>query len=62
MRREVVRVLSGPSTQVVRAAFPRLAYRYTLPCLPLHFGRAARYDMLKTHCSLVNQRLVPAFM
>jgi uncharacterized protein VirK/YbjX len=60
--REMVRVMSAPGTQMARAAFPRLEYRYTLPYLSLHFGRAARYDMLKTHYSLVNQRLVPAFM
>jgi uncharacterized protein VirK/YbjX len=59
--RDMVRVMSGPSTQAVRDAFPRLEYRYTLPYLSLHFQRKERYEMLKAHYALVNQMLTPDF-
>jgi uncharacterized protein VirK/YbjX len=60
--RAIVRVINGPSTRAVCEAFPRLAYRYTLPYLSLHFDRDMRYDMLRTHYALVNEALSPAFV
>jgi len=58
----LVRVLSHPASQSAAAYFPRLAYRYTLPYLSMHFGRDQRYDMLLAHYRVLNQRFTPSFM
>lgn len=47
--------IDQPGTRVVRAAFPRMAYRYTLPYLSTSLNWQARWSAMRTHYTFVNQ-------
>lgn len=52
---ELVTVIDQPRTRVLRVAFPRLAYRYTLPYLSTSLAWAERRVALQSHYAFVNQ-------
>ncbi len=58
---QVIRAIDGPVSQAVRAAFPRVQYRYTLPYLSNSLNRAERRLALQSHYELVNRHFKPGF-
>lgn len=60
--RELVKVIDGPVTRVVRLRFPRVQYRYTLPYLSNRFDWDERWNALKSHYAFINQVFKPEFM
>ncbi|MBI2733677.1 MAG: DUF535 family protein [Aquabacterium sp.] len=48
-------VIDQPGTRAVRAAFPRMPYRYTLPYLSTSLDWQARWSAMRTHYTVVNQ-------
>lgn len=52
---KLVAVVDQPRTRVLRVAFPRLAYRYTLPYLSTSLEWAERRVALQSHYAFVNQ-------
>lgn len=57
----LIQVIDGPVSQVVRAAFPRVQYRYTLPYLSNSLNRVERRLALQSHYELVNRHFKPGF-
>lgn len=57
----LVGVIDQPRTRAVRAAFPRVQYRYTLPYLATSLDWAERRAALKSHYAFVNQVLAVDF-
>ena len=59
--RRVVAAINGASTQPILEIYPRVVYRYTLPCLSRNFSRAVRAQILKDHYTFVNTQLSGRF-
>lgn len=51
---ELVRVINQPRTRAIRARFPRVQYRYTLPYLSTTLDWHARWSALRSHYAFVN--------
>lgn len=58
---ELVRVIDQPCTRAVRAQFPRVQYRYTLPYLSTSLVWEERWAALKSHYAFVNEAFLPEF-
>lgn len=52
---KLVAVIDQPQTRVLRVAFPRLAYRYTLPYLSTSLAWIERRAALQSHYAFVNE-------
>lgn len=50
----LVKVIDQPHTRAVRARFPRVQYRYTLPYLSMSLDWQERWSALKSHYAFVN--------
>lgn len=53
--RTLLHAIDQPGTRAVRAAFPRMPYRYTLPYLSTSLNWQARWSAMRTHYTVVNQ-------
>lgn len=51
----LLKVIDQPRTRAVRAAFPRMQYRYTLPYLSTSLAWQARWAALSSHYAFVNK-------
>lgn len=59
--RRLVKVLNGEHIRGIFLQMPRLAYRYTLPCLSNNFQRAVRLELLIAHYRFMSSRLGSEF-
>lgn len=59
--RRWLNVLDCEAGREAARRYPRLCYRYTLPCLSLAFGRKARLQALSAHYQWVQQRFRAGF-